>query len=130
MLIRGMVNFWTNQNRHLFALLALTIMSPKQAFGACESNYLIQLETFGEGVRVELRAGAPGSSKVVNSSFSTGGQVRFTRLCAGTYFLAIGNGEDVSVTPVRYYEDYTNYSSSIVIQRGSGNVSKKSRKSL
>jgi len=100
------------------------------AHAACETSYTITLQTFGEGVRVELRNGSPGSSKLLNSSFSRGGQVAFYQLCPGSYFLAIGNDESVSVTPVRYFEDYAQYSSAITIQKGSGNVSKRSRNSL
>jgi hypothetical protein len=110
--------------------VVLWVAAGNDSYAACQSNYVIQLETFGEGVRVELRAGVPGSSKIIQSSFSNGGQVRFTRICSGAYFFAIGNGDDVSITPVRYFDDFTNYSSSIVLQRGSGNVSRKSRSSL
>lgn len=100
------------------------------AYAGCETTYTINLQTFGEGVRVELRTGTPGNSKIVSSSYSRGGQVGFDRLCPGNYFLAIGNDESVSVTQVRYFEDYAEYSGSITMQRGSGNVSKRSRSSL
>ena len=97
---------------------------------ACSSQYNILLETFGEGVLVELRAGTPGNSKVIRSATSHGGNVRFTGLCSGNYFLAIGNDTSVSVTPVRYVEDGAIYNSRITMQRGSGNVTKKPRSSL
>lgn len=100
------------------------------AFAGCDTTYTINLQTFGEGVRVELRTGAPGNSKVVSSNYSHGGQVGFSRLCPGNYFLAIGNDESVSVTQVRYFEDNAEYSGTITMQRGSGNVSKRSRNSL
>ena len=97
---------------------------------ACNTEYNIMLQTFGEGVLVELRSGSPGSSKVVNSRRSNGGAVNFENLCPGNYFLAIGNEDSVSVTQTRYFEADAVYKGSIVMQRGSGNVSKKSRKNL
>jgi hypothetical protein len=97
---------------------------------ACNSEYNITLETFGEGVLVELRSGSPGASSVVRSTKSSGGIVRFSNLCPGNHFLAIGNGDNVSVTQTRYFENDAIYSGRITMQRGSGNVSTKSRKSL
>jgi len=97
---------------------------------ACNTEYNITLQTFGEGVLVELRSGSPGNSRVVQSKKSNGGSVNFKNLCAGNYFLAIGNSDSVSVTQTRYFEADAIYTDSIVIQRGSGNVSNKSRKSL
>lgn len=97
---------------------------------ACDTDFTIALETFGEGVTVELRRGVPGNSRVVRIAQSRGGNVHFGGLCAGSYFLAIGNGDTVNVTPVRQFEDDAEYNSRITIQRGSGNVSKKSRSSL
>lgn len=110
--------------------LGIGVTMGVSAYASCETTYNITLQTFGEGVRVELRTGAPGSSKIVNSTFSRGGQVGFYRLCPGNYFLAIGNDDNVSVTPVRYFEDYAEYTSSITMQRGSGNVSRRARNSL
>jgi len=97
---------------------------------ACNIDFSVALETFGEGVTVELRTGTPGNSRVITTTRSNGGNVAFTRLCPGSYFMAIGNGDNVSVTPVRHFEDNTSYSSRITMQRGSGNVSRKSRNSL
>ena len=97
---------------------------------ACNTEYNITLETFGEGVLVELRSGTPGNSRVVQSRKSTGGEVNFRNLCPGNYFLAIGNDDSVSVTQTRYFEADFIYKGNIVMQRGTGNVSRKSRKSL
>ena len=97
---------------------------------ACNIDFNITLQTFGEGVLVELRSGTPGRSRVVNSTRSSGGNVNFSSLCPGSYFLAIGNDESVSVTPVRNFEENVSYSSSITMQRGTGNVGRQSRKSL
>jgi hypothetical protein len=101
-----------------------------EAFAACETNYNINLQTFGENVKVELRSGAPGNSKVVGARLSGGGRVTFNRMCSGSYFLAIGNEDSVSVTPTRYFDDYSEYESTITLQRGAGNVSKRARSSL
>ena len=97
---------------------------------ACSTDFNVSLETFGEGVFVELRAGTPGNSRVVRSTRTSGGTVNFANLCRGNYFMAIGNGDSVNVTPVRYFDDDAEYSSRIVLQRGSGNVSRQSRRSL
>ena len=113
-----------------FIALATLSFASIPSYANCQTNFGITLQTFGEGVKVELRTGSPGNSKVINSKFSSGGQVNFVDLCPGNYFLAIGNDESVSVTPVRYFEDFSEYNSSIVLQRSSGNVSKRSRSSL
>lgn len=97
---------------------------------ACSTQFKITLETFGEGVLVELRGGVPGRSRVLSATRSYGGAVNFHSLCAGSYFLAIGNDESVSVTPTRQFADQMIYTSRITFQRGSGNVSSQSRKSL
>jgi hypothetical protein len=96
----------------------------------CSTTLTVQLETFGEGVTIELRQGMPGSSKVVGSQKSSGGTVFFGTLCQGSYFMAIGNEDTVDVTPVRQFEDNKKYNSRIVIKTGSGNVAHKSRRSL
>ena len=97
---------------------------------ACNIEYNITLETFGARVLVELRSGSPGSSKVVSSKRSNGGSVSFNGICQGPYFLAIGDEDSVTVTQTRYFDEDTIYTSRITMQRGSGNTSKKSRKSL
>ena len=101
----------------------------RNAFG-CHIAFTIELQSFGEGVNVELRSGEPGNSRPLSSHYSQGGQVSFQNLCPDNYFLAIGNDDSVSVTPVRSFVEGTSYSSRISTQRGSGNVSRRSRKSL
>ena len=96
----------------------------------CNINFNIDLETFGEGVTVELRAGVPGNSKVLSFKRSTGGRVGFSGLCPGQHFLAIGNEDSVSVTPTRVFETGVSYSSRLTLQRGAGNVSKRRRGEL
>ena len=97
---------------------------------ACNTEYNITLETFGEGVLIELRAGSPGKSKVTQSRRSYGGNVSFTNICPGNYFLAIGNDDSVSVTQTRFFEANAIYTGRITMQKGVGNVSRQSRKAL
>ncbi len=114
--------------KNLISVLLLLVMAANAS--ACNTEYNITLQTFGEGVLVELRSGSPGNSQVVQSRRTNGGAVNFGKLCPGNYFLAIGNDDSVSVTQTRYFEANAVYTGSIVMQRGSGNVSHKSRKSL
>jgi hypothetical protein len=97
---------------------------------ACSGAYSVILETFGQGVLVELREGEPGSSTMISSRNSYGGRVHFSGLCAGHYFLAIGDNNTVSVTPVHVLEDGEHISSTITVTRSQGNVSRRSRGSL
>ena len=97
---------------------------------ASNAEFTVTLQTFGEGVLVELRKGTPVKSNVVKSRRTNGGTVRFADLCPGGYFLAIGNDDSVSVTPVRQFQEDHVYSSKITLQRSSGNVATTSRKSL
>lgn len=115
--------------KKFIALSAIAMMLCGSAI-ACSIDFTIKLETFGEGVTVELRTGTPGKSRIVKTQRSNGGTVFFGGLCPGSYFLAIGNGETVSVTPVRQFEDYGSYTSTLRMQRGTGNVSNKSRNAL
>jgi len=126
---------WTNslleEMMKLFkAITIAAIIVGSSLSHACDVEFNITLQTFGEGVLVELRSGEPGRSRVVKSARSSGGLVQFAPLCPGSYFLAIGDDESVSVTPGRIFENGVVYSSRITLQRGAGNVSRKSRKSL
>jgi hypothetical protein len=96
----------------------------------CNIDFNINLETFGESVTVELRVGVPGNSSVLSSKRSTGGHVGFSGLCPGQHFVAIGNGDSVSVTPTRAFESGHSYTSTLRLQRGAGNVSKRMRGEL
>ncbi|MBC7548722.1 MAG: trypsin-like peptidase domain-containing protein [Polaromonas sp.] len=102
---------------------------PRSNYG-CDIQFTIDLQTFGENVSVELRSGSPGSSLVVGIQKSQGGTVSFFNLCSGSYFIAIGNDDNVSVTPIREFVSGQSYTSRLTLQRGSGNVSKQNRKNL
>lgn len=96
----------------------------------CDIAYSVQLETIGEGVLVELRAGYPGRSQVERATKTAGGTVRFDGICPGPHFFAIGNSESVQVGPVRQLETGVAYTGRIVMQRGSGNMERRARASL
>lgn len=113
-----------------FLVTTLAFVAISSSAYACNTEYNITLETFGQGVLVELRSGNPGTSRVVQSKRSNGGAVNFVNLCPGNYFLAIGNDDSVNVTQTRYFDADAIYTGRIVMQRGSGNVSNKSRKNL
>lgn len=97
---------------------------------ACDVGYVVNLKTLGQTVNVELREGAPGRSSVVERKRSSGGRVLFNGLCPGNYFLAIGDSNDVQVTPVRAFDAGYDYESEIRLQTGHGNVDRKKRSSL
>ena len=107
-----------------------TSSTPPADVGACLTTLTVQLQTFGRGVKVELREGIPGNSKIVGSQPSSGGNVYFTNLCEGSYFMAIGNEDEVDVTPVRHFEGGAHYESKIIVQPGIGNVRRASRSAL
>jgi hypothetical protein len=122
--------------------MALALTSALGAFAvapssarACTTTYTVNLQnqTAGSttnGVLVELRQGVPGHSTIVTTQRSSGGSAYFTNLCAGTYFLAIGDGDNVQVTPSHQFADNYTYTSTITLITGPGNVTNKSRKSL
>ncbi len=97
---------------------------------ACSGSLTVSLETFGQGVTIELRNGTPGSSRLFASQQSSGGTVYFNGFCTGSYFLAIGDGETVDVAPVHQYNDGHSYQSRIRVVPHAGNISRRSRNSL
>ena len=91
--------------------------------------------TFTQGsnrIMVELRQGAPGASEVVDTQYFEGqtGTVRFSRMSAGPYFIAIGNGDSVAVGPVRQFSEGQSVHTSVRVTQSSGNVGTRSRSSL
>lgn len=111
------------------AFLAATFLIVSPAL-ACSSSLPVDLETFGNGVSIELRRGAPGRSTVVQTRASSGGAVHFPGLCGGSYFMAIGGGETVNVTPVRQFGDADTRRSRLRVVPSSGNARGAHRKSL
>ena len=81
---------------------------------------------------VELRKGKPGKSKGVSTKYFRGnsGTVSFTNISAGSYFIAIGNGDEVAVGPVRHFSDDEEIHTTVTVTITRGNVSTRSRSSL
>ena len=108
-------------------ILSLFISLPALA---CDIEFVVNLKTLGQTVNVELREGKPGRSKVMETKRSSGGVVRFSSLCPGGYFLAIGDETYVHVTPNQTFEEGYEYESNIRLQQGHGNVDRKKRSAL
>ena len=115
----------------LFALLtAGGLLASPRAHAACATVLQVKLLAIGDDVTIELRRGTPGNSRVVATQKANRGAATFRRLCAGKYFMAIGNDEDVEVTPVHDFQDYHQYQSTIRMQQGAGNIARRPRKAL
>jgi hypothetical protein len=118
--------------------LALGIALASAEASACSTtltvNLTVELEPVdaGKNLLIELRQGAVGHSKVVNRQHFRGrtGTVYFAELCAGSYFMDIGNGPPVAVTPVREFDDGQRYVSTIRVSFTSGNVARRRRGGL
>src|SRR5208282_1813175 len=99
----------------------------------CSTSLTVHLtvELPGErgDVLIELRQGVVGQSTVVRSEKFHGqtGTVYFTNLCAGSYFMDIGNGRQVAVTPIHEYGNGDRIESTITVTSGGGNVSNQPR---
>lgn len=83
-------------------------------------------------VMVELRQGTPGNSKVSDTKYFDGqsGTVSFSQICAGQYFIAIGNSDSVAVGPVREFRDNQTVRTTVRVTPSSGNVGTRSRSGL
>ncbi|MDR0664058.1 MAG: hypothetical protein LBF86_00845 [Helicobacteraceae bacterium] len=108
----------------------IMLLLSASALAQCQIDYSVNLKAFSGNELVELRSGFPGQSSVVSRKRAVSGIVGFYNICPGFYFLAIGEGESVNVTNASYFEDYHSYTSQIVRQHGSGNVSRQSRSKL
>jgi len=91
--------------------------------------------TFTQGrnrIRVELRRGVPGASKLVDTQYFEGqtGTVCFSGMSAERYFIAIGNGDSVAVGPVRQFSEGQSVHTRVRVSQSSGNVGTRSRSSL
>lgn len=113
---------------------------PLAANAACSTNLTVNLTVelspalakAGEDILIELRQGVVGRSKVINSQKFHGktGTVFFGNLCAGSYFMDIGNGQLVAVTPVHEFGDNGRYVSTIRVSFSEGNVATRNRNEL
>jgi hypothetical protein len=81
---------------------------------------------------VELRQGVPGTSSVFDTKYFEGqtATVSFSNMPAGSYFVAIGNGDSVAVGPVRQFNDGQRVRTTMRVTYSSGNVGTRSRKNL
>jgi hypothetical protein len=110
------------------------------AQGRCAASYVIdvtveldsQITRNESRLLVELRQGSPGSSQVFDKQYFEGrtGTVNFSKMCAGSYFIAIGNGETVAVGPVRQFGDGQSVHTRVRVTQSSGNVGTRSRSGL
>lgn len=126
----------------VFAAAACGVLasSPRAAMAACSGSYAIDLTvelspelTQGQNnILIELRQGVVGSSRVFETRQFVGhfGTVVFSRMCAGSYFIAIGNGETVAVGPVRRFSDNQRIHTKVRVSFSQGNVGTMSRSSL
>jgi hypothetical protein len=113
----------------LIFLLGVVLIAASAA-SACDISYKVRLKALGETAGVELREGFVGGSRVIATRRSSGGVVVFSRLCPGQYFLAIGDGESVSVTEPHQFNEGYGYEAVIFLQSGSGNVRRVGRGKL
>ncbi len=83
-------------------------------------------------VMVELRQGRPGASTVFDTKHFEGrtATLSFSSMPAGSYFLAIGNGDSVAVGPVREFSDGQRVNTRVRVTQSSGNVGTRSRSGL
>lgn len=125
-----------------FALIGcvLTWAQDAMAQSRCTASYTIDVtvelsSTITQSdnrVMVELRQGAPGASTVFDTKYFEGktGTVSFSQMCAGSYFIAIGNGDSVAIGPVRQFSESQTVRTRVRVTPSSGNVSTRSRRSL
>jgi hypothetical protein len=123
-------------------LSAPLLFAPQAAMAQsrCAASYTIDVTVElssnitqgGNRVMVELRQGAPGASKVFDTQYFEGktGTVSFAKMCAGSYFIAIGNGDSVAIGPGRQFSENQSVHTRVRVTPSSGNVSTKSRRSL
>ncbi len=104
------------------------------------ASYTIDIEvqfssTITQGtnrVMAELRQGEPGASSVFDTKYFEGSTatISFSKMPAGPYFIAIGNGDSVAVGPVRQFSDGQRVNTRMRVSYSSGNVGTRSRRSL
>lgn len=96
----------------------------------CEIKFEVTLETYGANVKVELRVGEVGNSFPLVIKEASGGKLNYSGLCEGKYFIAIGNDKDVSTTPTQEFKNGVNYTSTVTLTKGVGNVGSTRREKL
>ena len=126
----------------IFAIAAIcTITSHSSgSLAGCSALYTINLTvelgsdlTNGkDNVLVELRQGAPGTSKVLNKKEFAGrsATVVFSGLCAGPYFIDVGNRDKVAVGPVHDIRGGQQLNTTVRVTSSMGNIGVRSRNGL
>jgi len=142
-----MVKWYSRKSGYLTVCLtvalmgcALTWAQEAMAQSRCTASYTIdvtvelssELTQGNNRVMVELRQGAPGTSKVFDTKYFEGrtGTVSFLEMCPGSYFIAIGNGDSVAVGPVRQFSEGQRRHTRVRVTPSSGNISSKRRSGL
>ena len=107
---------------------------------ACSTVYTVHLEVelspelakAGDNILIELRNGRLGRSSVSSRKEFRGRRetIVFPGLCAGSYFVDIGNGELVAVGPVHAFDGGSQYDSTIRATFSKGNVATRRRSEL
>ncbi len=96
----------------------------------CNIQYLVKLETYGANVNVELRVGEVGDSFPLVIKQAQDGEINYTGLCPGKYFIAIGDDKNVSTTPIRDFATNNRYTSTVQLTKGVGNMGSARREKL
>ena len=106
----------------------------------CSASYTIdltvelspELTNNQQNILIELRQGAVGNSKVVDTKQFAGhtGTVVFSGLCDGSYFIDIGNGSTVAVGPVHVLRNNEDIHSTIQVTFSEGNIGTMNRSQL
>jgi hypothetical protein len=122
------------------AFCALSWQNSVLAAGNCSASYSInltvelgpELTNRDDNILVELRLGSVGNSKVVDSKHFVGhnGTVVFSGMCAGSYFIDIGNGSKVAVGPVHVFAASQRIHTTVQVSYSAGNVGTMSRSGL
>ena len=97
---------------------------------ACNIEFRVILETYGDNVKVELRVGEIGNSFPLVIKQSNSGKLEYKELCPSKYFLAIGNDKEVSITPVQDFEKGKIYTSTVHLTSGVGNMNTLKREKI
>jgi hypothetical protein len=113
---------------------------PTSSAATCSASYSInltvelspELTNRKDSVLIELRQGSVGHSKVKDQKQFVGhsGTVIFAKLCAGSYFIDIGNGEKVAVGPIHSLSDNQHLNTTVRVSFAHGNISTMSRSGL
>jgi hypothetical protein len=122
------------------AALLLLCRLPCSFAANCSASYTInltvdlspELTNNKTDLLIELRQGSVGHSKVIAKKEFVGhsGTVTFPHLCADSYFIDIGNGDEVAVGPIHSIHHSENLNTTVEVSLSQGNVGTMSRSGL